>query len=286
MTVHLHPTAKRSRLGRAFTLVELLVVITIIGILIALLLPAVQSAREAARRAQCSNNLKQIGVAVINYQSSATVYPPPYLSTPTAHNMPIFIMPQLEQQAIRDKYDMSKDWNHADNQQATEVTVASLVCPSAPGGRKWVSDYSACTFIATSASTPLLSAGHIVDHSPWKSILQAKSIKPAHVRDGLSNSILFFESAGRPEKWVAGKLQSGTVTGSRWADNEAGYHVHDVCNGTALINCNNNSENYSFHVEGAMFVYGDGSVHFLSQTISPELFISLFTANAGDVAKP
>src|SRR3989304_6136809 len=91
-----------------FTLVELLVVIAIIGILIALLLPAVQAAREAARRLQCSNNLKQVGLALLNYESSNRVFPFGGLGTQGGgfgHSWWVRILPFIEQNAVYEKFD-------------------------------------------------------------------------------------------------------------------------------------------------------------------------------------
>ena len=136
----------RNQRSAAFTLVELLVVITIIGILIALLLPAVQAAREAARRAQCGNNLKQIGLAVLRYESVWGVLPagaylcPPDWNwqvegAPYRGSILIRILPYIEQQALYDQFDLSKD--NVDQQTlpssaipvgATPVSV--YVCPS------------------------------------------------------------------------------------------------------------------------------------------------------------
>jgi len=110
--------ALRSR-QRAFTLVELLVVIAIIGILVALLLPAIQSAREAARRSQCSNNLKQLGVALHNYHDTYSQFPPGNVTpgnccgTPSAGTWTLFILPFMEQQTLHDQYDFSL-WNDSD----------------------------------------------------------------------------------------------------------------------------------------------------------------------------
>jgi prepilin-type N-terminal cleavage/methylation domain-containing protein len=119
-----------------FTLVELLVVIAIIGVLVALLLPAIQAAREAARRSQCSNNLKQIGLAVLNYESAVGRLPAgsttndqdrtgDYLSTWT-----VDILPYLEQQALYDLWDKTKDFAHLSNRSLRETFLASYLCPS------------------------------------------------------------------------------------------------------------------------------------------------------------
>src|SRR6188508_1512552 len=96
---------KRSRL-RGFTLVELLVVIAIIGILVALLLPAVQAAREAGRRAQCANNLKQIGLGLLNYEQQQKSFPPGGLRSGIyGHSWWVRVMPYLEETAVDARFD-------------------------------------------------------------------------------------------------------------------------------------------------------------------------------------
>jgi prepilin-type N-terminal cleavage/methylation domain-containing protein/prepilin-type processing-associated H-X9-DG protein len=130
-------TVRHSR-SRGFTLIELLVVIAIIAVLIALLLPAVQSAREAARRGQCVNNLKQLALAVMNYESSNSCFPPVELDcsceTPgTIHNGPswfVAICPQMEQSAIYNAYNFSITWRSFPNATVTSTQIASLICPS------------------------------------------------------------------------------------------------------------------------------------------------------------
>jgi prepilin-type N-terminal cleavage/methylation domain-containing protein/prepilin-type processing-associated H-X9-DG protein len=140
---------------RAFTLVELLVVITIIGILISLLLPAVQSAREAARRAQCSNNIRQLGLALHNYHAANGKFPPSSVwrnssgafdsSQAQNTNSPnlfedwiILILPQLEQMNLRQEFNLTypvTDTSHPNangvtNSQAVGTNLAILLCPS------------------------------------------------------------------------------------------------------------------------------------------------------------
>ena len=162
-----------------FTLVELLVVIAIIGILIALLLPAVQAAREAARRSQCVNNLKQIGLAYHLYENTNKALPPGYLSNPaTAVGWGIFILPFLEQNPLYNQYNFSAPFYYSNlayginNQAVANTQLTVFQCPSTrsrgpytytfnyPGypsitWRASPSDYSPVASVTSSLSTYL-----------------------------------------------------------------------------------------------------------------------------------
>src|SRR3954451_6961174 len=142
-----------NRRPAGFTLVELLVVIAIIGVLVSLLLPAVQQARESARRISCTNRLKQIGLALLNYESSHKLFPPAYITANPAangsafgvsfgddyHNGPsgfawgTLLLPFLEQQALYDRFDLSAPcWSSA-NAPAAQSKATAFLCPSANG---------------------------------------------------------------------------------------------------------------------------------------------------------
>ena len=275
-----------------FTLVEVLVVITIIGMLVGLLLPAVQSAREAARRMQCGNNLKQIGLGILGYENTHQVFPPAYTRVP-AHNMLAFILPYVEQQAVYQQYHFDKNWSAAENKTARQTDIALFVCPSAPGSRKHVTDYATCEDFMPAPKSALLASGQVSPRSEWENLFRPKQLphfpnaQPTHVADvtdGLSNTFMLFEDGGRPFEYEGGQRTGRTdVTGSQWADDEAEIWVHDVCDGIRVVNCNNNNEIYSFHPGGCNFLYGDGSVRFHPETMPTETFVSLFTRAAGDI---
>lgn len=115
-----------------FTLVELLVVIAIIGILIALLLPAVQAAREAARRMQCTSNLKQVALAVLNYENTHTVLPKGTSCTSACkgHSALTLLLPYIEQKDLYDRYDFERRIYDAVNLRVTKNHIPAYICPS------------------------------------------------------------------------------------------------------------------------------------------------------------
>src|SRR5262249_7092508 len=133
----------RTRNRAGFTLIELLVVIAIIGVLIALLLPAVQAAREAARRSQCVNNLMQLGIAVQNYEAAHEGLPPgvvnakgPIKNTPSGYHFGWMtqILPFIEQGNVQRHLDYSVPVYHPANDTARGVVINTFLCPSSPVG--------------------------------------------------------------------------------------------------------------------------------------------------------
>jgi prepilin-type N-terminal cleavage/methylation domain-containing protein len=158
--IHMSSPVTSSRRKRGFTLVELLVVIAIIGILVALLLPAIQSAREAARRTQCVNNLKQIGVAVLNHESTKRYFPfGRWNIVPgdtSKHNVPdrpiqksndqswqVLALPYAEEQNIASQYDLKKAWFDPANRTAISAPLAIFICPSVPATGRFDPSFTA-----------------------------------------------------------------------------------------------------------------------------------------------
>jgi prepilin-type N-terminal cleavage/methylation domain-containing protein len=201
----------RHRIG--FTLVELLVVITIIGILIALLLPAVQAAREAARRAQCANNVKRIGLAMHNYLATHDVFPFGEGDLPgwndsvpwTGYPWATLILPHLEQQPLYDQLDMSKyGYGHEpaspnDRHYAALCTVvAAYLCPSSGHATTFNYDASAAAYNKYGMLEFVGIAGSDRAGFPSKTgtFYMKSTTRAADVRDGLSNTMIVGEYSG------------------------------------------------------------------------------------------
>ncbi len=171
----LMPFCRPARGG--FTLVELLVVIAIIGVLVALLLPAVQSAREAARRTQCQNHLKQLGLAMHNYHDSqgGLPYGAPFpFHTASGGTWTAFILPYIEEQAIFDMFDFDEPLQHANNRQAVTTVIETLICAADP------------------AANEPLQGGKNCNHQPWNPCGSMANWYPASMgptRDGTNPSV-------------------------------------------------------------------------------------------------
>jgi prepilin-type N-terminal cleavage/methylation domain-containing protein/prepilin-type processing-associated H-X9-DG protein len=228
--------------SRGFTLVELLVVIAIIGILIALLLPAVQAARESARRLQCANNLKQIGVALHNYHSSYGYFPPgmyfnaseaPSTTENFHSNWVILTLPFLEQQSLLDSIDRTLPISHANNRDARGMTLAAMTCPSDGYTNAMFSGLSSIegdnwargNYAANAGNGPLILNNYAAITGPdspgWKEGLRRGVMGPnvslsiAGIRDGTTNTILVGEiRAGVSDKDRRGTWAMGTAGAS------------------------------------------------------------------------
>ncbi len=289
---------------RAFTLVELLVVIAIIGILVSLLLPAIQASRESARRTQCSNNLKQLGVALHNFASAnRDAFPPGRRNAPTSYGWSVFLLEYLEQSALERDFDRNASFYDPVNQPVVQTPLSVFQCPSDPGGNelfelRWYNTNQPFAPPAYGYATDYFACYGVWDASyggatERDGIFQNNEVRPlAAILDGTSHTILLFEQAGRPSQWCNGSLVPGynQANGSWWgawaAFNGAQLQGYDdSCTqsiGTCAINCNNGRGVYAFHPGGANVLMADASVHLLSEATTVDVLYALATRATGE----
>ncbi len=235
---------------RGVTLIELLVVIAIIGILTGLLLPAVQSAREAARRTQCQNNLKQIGLALANYEGTHGVLPQGGYVFDSGvgggqieRSWLLGLLPFLEQGALADSFRQDYSFSHPSNYEFVKVRLEVLSCPSRPGsglttidsGIVPITSYHPVAQVHPMLRDYLSGYGELGNGdfrtAFWKDPESGvfSSIRYADFRDGLSNTWVFIEADGAPERWHDNHAhESPFVKGGSPYDPDSAFILHGV----------------------------------------------------------
>lgn len=319
----------RLRMNSGFTIVELLVVIAIVGVLVSLILPAINATRESGRRLSCQNNLKNIGLAVLQFSESNKEQLPSIAKT----NRPQLwqnlswryqLLPYLDKRNLYDRFDTTAVPFGETNLPLTQIGVGVFECPSTPGsssGRKIptmgvppesvecsaaASDYVAIydvrqpqrSFPLRGVWNPDLRDPQLLEESPTPpgsdgtfedgltttapdgSVLQShRHVRSSFVtvRDGLSNTALVIEQAGRPklEGRDSADMEDDRSEGA-WATAELGSFSGEG------INIDNRRNPYGFH-RAAQVVMCDGSVHTWTIDMSPEVMQALLSASGKEI---
>lgn len=301
------------RIGRerGFTLIELLVAIAIIGVLIAFLLPAVQAARESARRVQCQNHLKQVGLAMNTYMSSRGVLPPGYISTWYRKNdlgpgwgWGTMILPELEQQPLFASINFDINIEEPVNSTSRHTYLSFYICPTdktrplmwasywPEKGRQLIEPGTPICQVASSNYVAMYGLGEPgVDGDGL--FFRNSAIAPREIPDGMSFTIAGGERShrlghatwigsvtgatlGPPEGWdgTVGRLRIEPGPGMTLGHAGEGVGPGDVRSDVNMF--------YSLHDKGAYFVFADAHVTFLRTSMDPKVFDALATRAGGE----
>ena len=328
----------------AFTLVELLVVIAIIGVLVSLLLPAVQAAREAARRTSCMNNMRQLGLALQNHHDSMKHLPAGIVTEADdddfktgLHSGFVYLLPYLEQTAVHDAYQFDEPWTSNDNLLVAQMSIQTLLCPSNSSVVPLAGDL--LETLDTKPTDYAFSKGPLAylctEKPAGRGAFDVNSnIRFAQVTDGLSNTFGLGEAASSEDLksnsicigveelmgqvWTKANLDGGCsgshigghgsvlAATSQNPGTDGLFSTDAVASDDDIILARLNSEParssvdmstgsdctdrldnirgfYAYHPGGAHFVYLDGSVHYLNESISLEVYRALSTIADGEI---
>lgn len=263
----MHRSYSTRRYRRAFSLVELLVAISIIGILVALSLPAIQSIREASRRTSCINNQRQIGIALNDYLSSRRHYPVgcvewrPFGDTVNRQlAWSAFLLPWLEAENVHRKLNLDLPFDHIENATAASTVLPVFVCPSGLQFQGADSDLGPSDYggiFGERISGP--------NNPPKGVMLHDITVTSRQIRDGLSKTLIISEDATSPDgQWINGR----NLFDQAFGINSAPDFENDI---------------RSEHPSGAVACFCDGHVQFLNDQLDLEILAALCTRAGGEV---
>jgi prepilin-type N-terminal cleavage/methylation domain-containing protein len=264
-----HVACRRAAARAGFTLVELLVVIAIIAVLLGLLLPAVQAAREAGRRTSCGNNLHQIGIGLIAYHGQFNAFPvgctePRFTAKDSANRQlawSAWLLPNIEEQPLFDRINFSKPFDGKENAQAAAQTVPTYLCPSAWHGPSPQQGRAPCDYGGIFGERILTR-----NNPPRGIMLYDLAISIADIYDGTSHTLIVCEDCYSMDgQWINGQ------------------NIFDV---STAVNAASRMENdiHSNHPRGANGLAADGSVHFLGNDLAKNILAAICTRNGEEPA--
>ena len=305
-----------TRQSRAFTLVELLVVIAIIGILIGMLLPAVQQVREAARRTQCMNRLRQQALAMLNYESANMRFPPGFSYDSNRLGTAFwsgFILPHIEQGNLFGQIDLNGNWttDGSPNEAACSVYLSIFQCPSSNvptfiADGQGIPNRVPCNYIACASGTSIRESGalpYAADPVAADGIMYENSRTTfGAISDGSSNTVLVGEANFDFDTFGTDYAGQGEIADHWYIGSDLlGAHPHDmsadISEAIGSTGCAINSADdgsviaidevelcfSSYHPGGASLAFADGHVRFINVDIERSTLSKIGTRNGGEV---